>query len=561
MNDSSKMSNAHEEERNDCMEMDEAFTATDHCSPKGNGGDDDNKGSNDKVAGDAVFDSHRDRRAVGEVNRLRSLMMKQPSNTFDEAESRARSQSPSSQHAQHFAAVNASFDSSLLNHHHHHYHHHYHHHHWQQQQHLSQQEQHLLASASTQSMPRAAASWDENELAMRQRSAWNMQQLQQQQQQQQHAHFSIDLPELGTGPSRTGRKASLSNTPVRPRFRPSSSTSCNSSCKKSKLTPAKRLKTPHHSQRRSPHPTLPKTPRSSRTNPVAAAAAATGPHSSSISSEHQQQQPEQSHHQALFAFAQHDEDSKIAFAPPTIHKAARKPKTSLGTHTTAASTAFLLDTTCDDSMDSTDLDNNSLSEPFRFSSFPASLPRIHNVRTTTADRSSLLLPPPPSQRQQQQEQSRQQQQQSAHCPSTVRKRMSFGECLLNKSNDDGTNNTSVSSLQEYGASDVDHDDDADEEEEEENDGYLHLRRPLPSYTTHEDAEDEEEAAVEGESPLGTPVARTRLNFNSVLSPSNRGGGEPLSLTAARHRGTCLTWGCHGPESVAGSAVHSRLMRV
>jgi hypothetical protein len=136
----------------------------------------------------------------------------------------------------------------------------------------------------------------------------------------------------------------------------------------------------------------------------------------------------------------------------------RRPKISLGTTATAAST--LLETTTD-TIDSTDTLESST--PFRFTSFPASLPRI----STTVD--------PP-------------------CPGAVRKRTScVDKNLVYYSRDDDTHNTSVSSLQDEG-----------------------------NYACSDDDEKV--------SPICTRVARTRLNFMQVESPTQRPGTFCRKLT-------------------------------
>eukprot|EP00977_Amphora_coffeiformis_P010726 scaffold2512_cov164-Amphora_coffeaeformis.AAC.11 len=142
---------------------------------------------------------------------------------------------------------------------------------------------------------------------------------------------------------------------------------------------------------------------------------------------------------------------------------ARRKKKSIGTVTTAASSHALDATTeTEDSMDTNDAN-------FRFTSFPASLPRVNTLRTPALGAHSVVH-------------------------GTVRKRMHFTDSLseaANRSRDDATHNTSVSSLP------VD-------------DGNMY-------------AESDEDAP---RSPTGTPVARTRLDFNSVVSPttgSRRGG--------------------------------------
>jgi len=147
---------------------------------------------------------------------------------------------------------------------------------------------------------------------------------------------------------------------------------------------------------------------------------------------------------------------------------ARSKKKSIGTVTTAASSHALDATTeTEDSMDTNDAN-------FRFTSFPASLPRVNTLRTPALGAHSAVH-------------------------GTVRKRMHFTDALsetANRSRDDATHNTSVSSLP------VD-------------DGNMY-------------ADSDEEAP---RSPTGTPVARTRLDFNSVVSPttaSRRGMDAPTT---------------------------------
>jgi hypothetical protein len=124
----------------------------------------------------------------------------------------------------------------------------------------------------------------------------------------------------------------------------------------------------------------------------------------------------------------------------------RPPKRSLGTTTTATASSSLLETTTD-TIDSVEIHESTT--PFRFTSFPASLPRIHN----NPDSSTGFM-----------------------CPGTIRKRMTFGTGLNHSRDDDGTHNTSVSSI---------HDDNGCSDDDST------------------------------ESPL---VTRTRLNFNSVTTP-------------------------------------------
>ena len=154
----------------------------------------------------------------------------------------------------------------------------------------------------------------------------------------------------------------------------------------------------------------------------------------------------------------------------------RAPKDSLGTYTTAAST--LLDETLDSADDSSSTAAAATSATFRFSSFPASLPRLP--------------------------QSNEQLLQHTGGPDTIRKRMSFGGLsFLNHQHassaaaDDYTNNTSLSSV-----------------------GY-------ESDHSHHQRHGEEEDSNCSSSIVGTPVLRTRLNFNAMLSPKASKGGKKM----------------------------------
>ena len=302
------------------------------------------------------------------------------------------------------------------------------------------------------------ASWDENDPSIGETK----------ERKNLRAHFSIDMPELpppGTvrKSSRRSGEAGMSRTPVRPRFRPP-----GTAIKKAvgKLTPAsaKRRRAPLH-QRRSPMQRMPpKTPRDS------SARHAGQPRSSLKQQEHTASVRKASG----TGFAALDTIGKnIHDATPYGTSARRPSKLSLGTATTAASS--LLETTHDaaDSVETSDT-----STPFRFTSFPASLPRINNNATT----------------------------EERQCPVSVRKRMSFGDRALSQSGDDeGTHNTSISSIAD-----------------EVNFGYS----------------DTESAG----SPVGTPVTRTKLNFNSVLSPAAEQVGmcnQGTSLLLTMY--TCLSF--------------------
>ncbi|GKY91311.1 hypothetical protein MPSEU_000103300 [Mayamaea pseudoterrestris] len=164
----------------------------------------------------------------------------------------------------------------------------------------------------------------------------------------------------------------------------------------------------------------------------------------------------------------------------------RAPKDSLGTHTTAASSTLLDETL--DSADDSSLATGAASAgaPFRFTSFPASLPRLSQ----------------PSNEQ------------------SARKRMSFGglsflnqqpQHLSSSAADEFTNNTSLSSV-----------------------GY-----ESDHSNQHERLGEEEDS--NSSSLLGTPVLRTRLNFNALLSPqfaqgnvAAKGQHQQLLMKESRH---------------------------
>jgi hypothetical protein len=176
------------------------------------------------------------------------------------------------------------------------------------------------------------------------------------------------------------------------------------------------------------------------------------------------------------------------------------------TGTTAGSTH--LETTIEsDSVDT----SSPTTTRFRFTSFPASLPRVNNPR----DR---------------------------HCPDSVRKRMTFGDGGLYEGNcsqsrdDDGTQNTSISSLSDGGqqqtqsasnkppsvlewknrqeviSQNVDHDEG----------GPVHAQLfPDEENFGYSDSDDDSTASP----VLRGIVGRTRLNFNMVLTPPGHDAKE------------------------------------
>lgn len=167
------------------------------------------------------------------------------------------------------------------------------------------------------------------------------------------------------------------------------------------------------------------------------------------------------------------------------------------TGTTAAST--VLETTLESS-DSVDTSSPTTTR-FRFTSFPASLPRVNNPR-------------------------------SRECHDSLRKRMSFGEPACSDVNqsrdDDGTQNTSISSLSAEGhhhmaavpgalpPTILDIHPPLDEEDDTDSIRPIHAKL----FAEDEDfgySEDDSEA-----SPVTDVVGRTRLNFNTVLTPDKDG---------------------------------------
>lgn len=345
------------------------------------------------------------------------------------------------------AAVNASFDMSML-------HHHQlpHASHWHNYQHSSEQSP-TTSSAQDLRTLRATASWDEHDSSTTKKRSTK-----------HRAHFAVDMPELPLH-SVTKKKR---ESPVRLRFRPGTTTTSTIKTK-GKLTPASgkrhRLRT-----RSSPLHRLPTTPRAESA--------------------------------ALRLLALPAEQHSY-YEPATVTK--RKPKRSLGTCTTAASSTQLEEETTMDNSTDNSVDTQDTVTNFRFTSFPASLPRIHNNKSNGTIMTT-----------------------SAGCPNTVRKRMSFGSvttaALHNNTNND-SHNTSVSSLQHdyFGYSDGDNDDDGD-----------------AAIDVGNDEDDPEESAAQS-SLQGTPVTRTRLNFNALAS-------SPLAMESkllddAEDQGTCVVHSC------------------
>ncbi|CAB9520720.1 associated tyrosine- and threonine-specific cdc2-inhibitory kinase [Seminavis robusta] len=148
-----------------------------------------------------------------------------------------------------------------------------------------------------------------------------------------------------------------------------------------------------------------------------------------------------------------------SWKPPLLHKFPLTP--------TAPSTATTLPTTQPD----------ETTEPFRFTSFPASLPRVHPRDVPDSVRKRMMFPPPSNQQ------------------------------VNHSREEDGTQNTSISSLSTHGEDDA--------------------RMQLPPVHTrlfleeeqyaYSDDDDDDEEEEDGAAAAG----RTRLNFNMMLSsPTN-----------------------------------------
>jgi hypothetical protein len=184
------------------------------------------------------------------------------------------------------------------------------------------------------------------------------------------------------------------------------------------------------------------------------------------------------------------------------------------TGTTAAST--LLETTFE-----SDTSSSSPTTRFRFTSFPASLPRVNNPRNRP-------------------------------CPDSVRKRMSFADTSalseVNQSrDDDGTQNTSISSLSAEGGHHRlplppgSHPPAILELNSQDARGSEDLEEPFHGQLFSDEdfgySEDDDSA----DSPARGVVTRTRLNFNMILSPAsndeedNRATGTLRHVICVQHR--------------------------
>jgi len=378
---------------------------------------------------------------------------------------------------------------------------------------------------SIRSQLSSAASWDEHD---------------NRQQQQLNAHFSVidggasELPHLPRTVRRSNGGGSgvapPANTPARTWYRkpttpgrvccssgiPNSTTQKKTPLAAGKLTPAKRQKAPlPHQQMRSPasshhhhhhHPFPNRVSTATATN-----AGAAGQSSSSC---------------LLNSSADdHSDDTSFSFGNGAAYTAVKKrpAKSSLGTHTTAgSSTAALLETTTDTIESIGDTGSDASSTPFRFTSFPASLPRIHNcprIGGIAVDRNDggsssngAGIHPP--------------------FPATVRKRMSFGNGLgsaaanhynssahldRSRENDDATHNTSINSSLllddhhgHYGL------DDYQQQHDHRADDVATSRHNVDN--NDDDTNHNTTSTTLGlPSPVGTPIPRARLNFSSVLS--------------------------------------------
>lgn len=156
----------------------------------------------------------------------------------------------------------------------------------------------------------------------------------------------------------------------------------------------------------------------------------------------------------------------------------RPPKVSLGTTATASSTN--LETTFDST------DTIETSAPFRFTSFPASLPRIS---TTIATNGALLTG-----------------EAHPHAPATLRKRMTFAESV-DFSRD--SHNTSLSSF---------------------------LEEANYNYSDDEDDVNDNNNENHQQSPKLSPTPRARLDFNALHSPRQTPSSPFFASTSEHSRG-------------------------
>jgi hypothetical protein len=301
---------------------------------------------------------------------------------------------------------------------------------------------------------RAAASWDEGEGVADDVVP------------QHAAHLNMpELPPLAIGAERSLRLDSdfvvAEGTPVRLRFKPPGTV------RKGKLTPAsaKRRKAPvqHQHHLLQQHPSRARSPlhRGGLSKPTRISATSSALTNRSLAAETPWPLP---------ALAQQ------------LHSTRQKPFVAA-----LETTSETVESSADASLES--------STPFRFTSFPASLPRIHNppVRhvpsATNGDCSGA----------------------NSDCisfPPTVRKRMSFGGSLA-------THRSSYPAVASHDSSFSSLLLDCGDDQQEQH-SYLDVALPQPPLA----AESCLGASTEAQF-IGTPIPRARLNFSSASSPNSR----------------------------------------
>jgi hypothetical protein len=179
------------------------------------------------------------------------------------------------------------------------------------------------------------------------------------------------------------------------------------------------------------------------------------------------------------------------------------PLSKLGSHhVTAGSAAVLLMETTTETFESSADASIDSSTPFRFTSFPASLPRVNNLplrhsssslfgKDTTGGAQTVQICGPPS----------------------VRKRMSFGDILSvhRSSHQAASHDSSFSSLLLDSG-------DENAQESHHRQGHMDPQHLVLSEAFHPD-QPNSAASAEAFTTTGTPAPRTRLNFSTVTSPA------------------------------------------
>lgn len=301
---------------------------------------------------------------------------------------------------------------------------------------------------------RAAASWDEREGVTESAGL------------EQATHLNMpELPPSTTSAERSLRLGSdfvaAAGTPVRLRFKPPGT------ARKGKLTPAsaKRRRAPVHLHPHHQHPSRARSPlhRGGVCKPTRVSATSSALTNRSLAVE-----------------------TPCPLPGPVPQLQPMRQKQQFVSSSALETTTETFESSADASLES--------STPFRFTSFPASLPRIHNLPmrpqpTANNGEGSGANPD------------------CISCPPTVRKRMSFGDSLAahRSSYPADSQDSSFSSLL------LDCGDD-----QREHLSHLDVPRPQPPQAEDLSCLD---ATTEAQF-MGTPVPRARLNFSSTASPNS-----------------------------------------